>query len=105
VEEISDTERLAAVSVARGVLRTEFTTRNTVQPDAQILMRLEKGPFRELLGQWRFEAIGDRGSRVSFRVEFEFENRLLATAFNSVFEALCGSIVDAFVARAHAIYD
>jgi ribosome-associated toxin RatA of RatAB toxin-antitoxin module len=104
VEEISATERIASVKVSRGVLQTEFTTRNTLLRDAQIHMKLMHGPFRDLTGDWRFEAIGERGSRVHFRVEFEFKNRLTATAFNAVFEALCGTIVDAFVLRAQKIY-
>jgi ribosome-associated toxin RatA of RatAB toxin-antitoxin module len=104
VEDLSDTERLATMKVARGVLRAEFTTRNTWKQDAQILMQLVDGPFQNLIGEWRFEAIGERGSRVHFRVEFEFKNRLTAAAFNAVFEALCGTIVDAFVLRAQKIY-
>jgi ribosome-associated toxin RatA of RatAB toxin-antitoxin module len=104
VELLSESELLAAVKIARGPVRMEFTTRNTVQKDEQILMQLIEGPFRHMSGQWRFTAIGDRGSRVQFRVEFEFKNRLLARAFNSVFEALCSTIVDAFVVRAQQIY-
>jgi len=104
VEEVSATERVAALKIARGVLQTEFTTRNTLVADSRIHMRLTHGPFRELQGEWRFEAIGDRGSRVHFRVEFEFKNRLTAAAFNAAFETLCGGIVDAFVLRARQVY-
>ena len=104
VEVLSESEILAAVKVARGLVRMEFTTRNSLQKDEQILMQLIEGPFRHMSGQWRFAAIGDRGSRVQFRVEFEFKNRLVASAFNSVFEALCSTIVDAFVVRAQQIY-
>lgn len=104
VEDVSITERVATLKIARGVLKTEFTTRNTLQPDAQIHMQLLHGPFRDLTGEWRFDAIGTRGSRVQFRVEFEFKNRLTASAFNAVFEALCGTIIDAFVVRAQSIY-
>jgi ribosome-associated toxin RatA of RatAB toxin-antitoxin module len=104
VEDVSATERLASVKVARGVLRTEFTTRNELTPDARILMHLVDGPFKNLTGEWRFDAIGRRGSRVSFRVEFEFKSRLTAAAFNAIFESLCGTIVDAFVQRAQKIY-
>jgi ribosome-associated toxin RatA of RatAB toxin-antitoxin module len=104
VEEVSPTERIAALKIARGVLQTEFTTRNTLRPDAQIHMQLMHGPFRDLTGLWRFEAIGDRGSRVEFRVQFEFKNRLTAAAFDAVFETLCGSIVDAFAQRAQRVY-
>jgi ribosome-associated toxin RatA of RatAB toxin-antitoxin module len=104
VEELSDTERLASIKVARGLLRTEFTTRNTLTKDAQILMRLVDGPFRELSGDWRFDAIGERGSRVRFRAEFEFKNRLTAAALGAAFEALCSTIVEAFALRAQVIY-
>jgi len=104
VEEVSPTERLASLKIAHGVLQTEFTTRNTLTPDKQIDMRLTHGPFRDLTGAWRFDAIGDRGSRVHFKVEFEFKNRLTSAAFNAVFEALCGSIVEAFVTRAQKVY-
>jgi ribosome-associated toxin RatA of RatAB toxin-antitoxin module len=104
VEDTSETERVASVKVARGVLRTEFTTRNTLKRDAQILMHLVDGPFRNLIGEWRFDAIGERGSRVSFRVEFEFKNRLTAAALGAAFESVCSTIVDAFVLRAKKMY-
>jgi ribosome-associated toxin RatA of RatAB toxin-antitoxin module len=104
VEEISSTQRIAMLKIAHGVLQTEFTTRNTLITDAQIDMRLTHGPFRDLKGAWHFEAIGTRGSRVHFIVEFEFKNRLTSAAFNAVFESLCGSIVDAFVVRAKKVY-
>jgi len=104
VEDVAPGERIAALKVARGVLQTEFTTRNTLVQDSRIHMQLMHGPFRDLKGEWRFEPIGTRGSRVQFRVEFEFKNRLAATAFNSVFESMCGTIVDAFVVRAQTMY-
>ncbi len=104
IEQISPTETLAAMSIERGVLRSEFTTRNQLHQDRDIVMNLAEGPFRALTGHWQFSPIGERGSRVSFRVEFEFRNPLTAAAFNSVFESLCGTIVDAFAARARKIY-
>src|SRR5450432_2892113 len=104
VEDRAGGERVAALQVVRGVLQTEFTTRNTRQQESRIHMQLMHGPFRQLTGEWSFDAIESRGSRVNFRVEFEFKNRLTAAAFNSVFEAMCGTIVDAFVLRAQTIY-
>jgi ribosome-associated toxin RatA of RatAB toxin-antitoxin module len=104
VKQIAADERVASLRVARGVLKTHFTTRNRLKPDAEIVMNLIDGPFSNLTGHWRFEPIAERGSRVAFRVEFEFKNPLTAAAFNAVFETLCGSIVDAFVTRARKIY-
>ena len=86
------------------MLRMQFTTRNTLQPDSQILMQLIEGPFSHLVGQWDFTAIGDRGSSIRFRIEFEFSNRLAAAASAPVFKSLCDSIVDAFVLRAQKVH-
>jgi len=104
VEELAADERVASLKVSRGVLRTEFTTRNRLDPDREILMSLLDGPFRNLKGHWRFEPIAERGARVGLRVEFEFKNPLTAAAFNAIFESLCGTLVDAFVMRARKIY-
>jgi ribosome-associated toxin RatA of RatAB toxin-antitoxin module len=104
VHDLSATERTATLKVARGVLQAEFTTLNQLTPDARIQMRLTHGPFRDLNGEWRFDDIGARGSRVHFRIAFEFKNLLTAAAFTSGFETLCGTIVDAFALRAREVY-
>ena len=104
VDAASDTQSVGYIKVARGMLHTEFTTRNTLVKDAHILMHLLDGPFRTMVGEWNFAALGDRGSRVNFRVEFEFKNRLTAAALSGVFETLCSTTVDAFVKRAQATY-
>jgi ribosome-associated toxin RatA of RatAB toxin-antitoxin module len=104
LESTSAKERIAALEIVRGGLRMEFTTRNTVSPPDQILMELVKGPFTRLIGRWRFEPLGELGSRVGFHVEFEFKNRLMALALNPMFESVCDKVVDAFVVRAREVY-
>jgi ribosome-associated toxin RatA of RatAB toxin-antitoxin module len=100
----SANERIAALEIVRGGLRMQFTTRNTVAPPGQILMELVQGPFKRLMGRWRFEPLGERGARVGFHIEFEFKNRVMGLALNHMFEALCDKIVDAFVVRAREVY-
>jgi ribosome-associated toxin RatA of RatAB toxin-antitoxin module len=97
-------ERIAALEIVRGGVHMEFTTRNRVAPPSEILMELVRGPFTHLIGRWRFEPIGEQGSRVGFHVEFEFKSRLMALALNPVFESVCDNIVDAFVMRAREVY-
>jgi ribosome-associated toxin RatA of RatAB toxin-antitoxin module len=104
LESTSVSERLAALEIVRGGVHLEFTTRNTVAPPAQILMELVRGPFTRLVGRWRFEPLGEHGSRVAFHVEFEFRSRLMAIALNPVFESVCDKIVDSFVMRAREVY-
>jgi ribosome-associated toxin RatA of RatAB toxin-antitoxin module len=104
VEQVSPTEAVAAVKAAKGVVQMQFTTRNSLKPDAEILMQLTEGPFNRLTGRWNFEALGERGSRVNFRIDFEFKNRMLSAAFDPMFRSVCDTIVDAFVQRAQSIY-
>ncbi len=79
MKETSATETLATLKISHGVLQTEFTTRNTLSPDARILMQLTHGPFRDLKGEWRFEA--NRRSRLArhlqggIRVQEPFDRR------------------------------
>ena len=104
LESASANERVAALEIVRSGVRLEFTTRNTVAPPAEILMELVRGPFTRLIGRWRFEPIGEQGSRVGFHVEFEFKNRLMGIALNPLFESVCDKIVDSFVVRAREVY-
>jgi ribosome-associated toxin RatA of RatAB toxin-antitoxin module len=103
-QRVSPTERLASIDIAKGAITMQLTTRNTVLTDTHILMELVEGPFRCLTGRWDFSPIAQRGSRIVFRVEFEFKSRLMAVALNPVFESICEKIVDAFVARALRTY-
>jgi ribosome-associated toxin RatA of RatAB toxin-antitoxin module len=104
LESAAANERVAALEIVRAGVRMEFTTRNTLTPPAEILMELVRGPFTRLIGRWRFEPIGEQGSRVAFHVEFEFKNRLLGLALNPLFESVCDKIVDSFVVRAREVY-
>jgi ribosome-associated toxin RatA of RatAB toxin-antitoxin module len=67
-------------------------------------IELVGGPFRHLIGEWRFEQLGDEGSKVSLHLEFEFENRLTDTIFGRYFEDTCNSLIDSFTERAHSMY-
>jgi ribosome-associated toxin RatA of RatAB toxin-antitoxin module len=97
-------EVTATLNVHKGALRTRFTTRNTLEPPHKIHLALVEGPFRSLEGQWQFEPIADRGSRVKLKLAFAFANPLNAWLLEPVFEHTCSSLVDAFVKRARAVY-
>ncbi len=102
----SPTEVVAALEVKRSLLRTRFTTRNTlVEPDS-VTMALVDGPFRSLEGRWVITPISDAagaalGSRVTLEMRFEI-NGLAAAVMEPVFEETVASLVEAFVARARA---
>jgi ribosome-associated toxin RatA of RatAB toxin-antitoxin module len=102
VQSRSDREIVATVGVRKGPLHGEFTTRNELEPDRRITMRLVSGPFRMLEGEWLLTPIGDDGCRVDLTMKFAFKNPLSAVLFEQKFAETMASLIDAFVARARA---
>ena len=94
----------ASLELQRSGVRKSFRTRNTLQPGVEMGIALVGGPFRHLAGGWRFEQLGDDGSKVSLQLDFEFENRVTDAVFGRYFEKTCNSLIDSFIKRAHEIY-
>ncbi len=95
----------ATMDLTRGQLSRSFRTRNTNVPGESIEIGLVGGPFDHLAGQWRFESLGDAGSKVLLDMEFEFTNPAVDLVFGAIFESICDSLVDAFVQRADELGD
>jgi ribosome-associated toxin RatA of RatAB toxin-antitoxin module len=100
----TDNEVVGRLEMHRSGLRERFTTRNILAPPRQITLMLVEGPFRTLEGHWTFDPIADRGTKVGLNVRFEFANPMLAMLLSRSFEKNCGELVDAFIARARAVY-
>jgi ribosome-associated toxin RatA of RatAB toxin-antitoxin module len=102
VESRSAREIIATLGVRRGLLRTEFTTRNELDPEQRIHMSLVRGPFRVLEGEWLLTPINATGSRIELSLRFAFSNPLTGAVFEPLFKETAAALVDAFVARARA---
>ena len=94
----------ATLELHRGKLSKRFRTRNTLNPKESMELALVGGPFRHLSGGWRFQPLGESGSKVSLELEFEFDSRLLDMMIGAFFEDICNSLVDAFTQRAREVY-
>ena len=92
-------EIVATIGVRQGARHGEFTTRNTLEPDRSVHMRLVDGPFRLLEGEWLLTPV-EAGCRVDLTMRFAFKHALTALVFERKFADTVGSLVDAFVARA-----
>lgn len=103
VESRTPTEIIATLGVRKGPLQAELTTRNTLEPDTRITMTLVRGPFQELMGEWKLTPVGEDGCRVELFMRFAFANRMSGMLFEPLFEQTAASLVDAFVARARAL--
>lgn len=94
----------ASITLARGTLEKTFTTTNTLRKNEAIEMRLLRGPFSRLHGQWRFQALGNGGCKVSLDMHFEFSNHLLRLTVGPVFTQIVNALIDAFIKRAVDLY-
>ncbi len=104
VDSRTDDEVRAAIEIAKGGVEKWFSTRNRLQPDKMIEIRLIDGPFKRLEGYWHFQALAEQACKVTLNMEFEFGNPLLRLAVGPVFSQITGSLVDAFTKRAEAVY-
>ena len=101
----TDDEMVASVEIAKGMLNQTFTTLNLLTKDHRITIQLKDGPFKQLCGYWQFDALkADNASRVSLKLEFEFDNAMVALAAKPVFTQIANSLVDAFCKRAVDVY-
>ena len=99
VDEVQATLVIGAAGVSKS-----FTTRNRLQVNKMIEIRLVDGPFSHLEGFWRFDETDEGGCRISFDLEFEFAGRMFSMLLGPVFEQVTDKMVDAFCDRAGAIY-
>ncbi|HWO12907.1 MAG TPA: type II toxin-antitoxin system RatA family toxin, partial [Polyangiaceae bacterium] len=68
VESRKEGEAVATLTIKRGPLRAEFTTRNLLEPGKRVLMQFVSGPFSVLEGLWTLTPLGDLGCRIELEM-------------------------------------
>lgn len=94
----------ATLVIGASGMHKSFTTRNLLQLNKMIEIRLIDGPFSHLEGFWRFDEEHQGGCRISFDLEFEFSGKLLSMFLGPVFDQITDKMVDAFCERAECVY-
>lgn len=93
-----------SVTINKGMINKEFSTRNHLKEYSLIEMKLIDGPFKHLNGFWRFDDIKGQACKISLELEFEFSNRLVSLAIGPIFNQIANTLVDSFVKRANDKY-
>ena len=105
VKSETDTEMIASVEIAKGVLNKTFTTHNQLYKDNRIELQLVDGPFKKLSGYWQFDALKtENACKVKLDLVFEFDNAMMSIAAKPIFTQIANSLVDAFCKRAVDVY-
>lgn len=104
IHDVQPDQLVAELEIARGGVRHRFTTRNALHPPERMTLSLEEGPFEHFIGEWRFSALGDDACKVELEMDFEYSGRIVRTALAPLFNRSADTMVDAFCARAQALY-
>lgn len=99
----NDDEIQATLTIAAAGMKKSFTTRNLLQTNKMIEMRLVDGPFSHFEGFWRFDETHE-GCVVSLDLEFDFAGRMFSMLLGPIFEQVTDSLVDSFCERADKLY-
>lgn len=99
-----ENEVQATLEIEAAGMTKAFTTRNRLQQNKMIEIRLVDGPFHHLEGFWRFDETAD-GSMISFDLEFEFSSKMVSMFLGPIFEQIADKMVDSFCERAKDYYE
>ncbi len=101
----SESEMVASVEIAKGVLNKTFTTKNRLYDNNRIELQLVDGPFKNLSGYWQFDTLKtENACKVNLELNFEFDNAMMSIAAKPIFTQIANSLVDSFCKRAVEIY-
>ena len=96
---------VAEMKVGYKFITERFTCRIALdRPQYLIQVDYVDGPLSRLENAWQFTDLADGGSEVDFKIAFELSSRRLGMIVNALFDRVFLRFVDAFEARAQAIY-
>lgn len=85
--------------------RDTYTSRVILDREAlKIDVTHMRGPFKHLVNRWEFLPQSGGGCVIDFMIDFEFQNPIIRKLIEMVFTEAVHRMVQAFEARAHAIY-
>ena len=79
-------------------LATSFTTRNKINNNDSIDMKLVEGPFKKLDGKWEFKEI-DNKTLVFLTINYEAESKIVEYTVSKSLEKITNYLVNAFVSQ------
>ncbi len=91
--------------VGFGVFRERFGSKTVLQRPERIEVTSTDGIFRNFDLTWRFDPLPGNGCRVALLVNLELRSTLVQGIFRQVILRSVQSIMSAFEARAHQLYD
>jgi coenzyme Q-binding protein COQ10 len=86
------------------MFRERFTSRVCLHRPERIDVTYQEGPFRYLNNHWVFEHVDPQHCAIDFYIDFEFRSKTLQKLIGGLFNEAVRRMVNAFEARAAALY-
>ena len=102
--EQSEQQLVAELVLSKAGIKVALVTRNELNAPEYMKLRLERGPFKHLTGEWHFLPLGESGCKVSLNLTFEPENKLLGKAVSGLMSQLGSQLVSKFCLKAEQVY-
>jgi ribosome-associated toxin RatA of RatAB toxin-antitoxin module len=99
----NETSMEASIQMKKAGVNHWFSTRNSLEKNKKIEIKLLDGPFKQLDGSWEFIELGDQGCKIILNLEFEFSHGLGKKLIASVFSQIANTMVDSFCVRADEV--
>lgn len=99
---VKETDFHADLIIGFKMFKERFTSHVKLTPKSQIEVDYVKGPLKRLYNEWTFTPI-ERGTMISFEVDFEFNNVILEKLIGTLFEESLFRMTNAFETRAAAV--
>lgn len=107
VEQADEARVLASLRFKFAGMSESFATENLVLRTADgyslLQMRLLQGPFKSLLGEWRFQPLGESACKVSLAVDLEWGAQSLGRFLAPQLERAINNVMQAFKQRAELL--
>lgn len=81
-----------------------YRSRVTLDPPHGLAISYVDGPMKHLTSHWQFESDNAGGCHVQFDVDFQFRSHVLNMLANQMLDRAVHKMVNAFEARARALY-
>ena len=94
----------AKVYIKKGILQTNFTTRNTLVNNKSISMELLDGPFKYLHGKWHLIELDKKATKVEFGLDYELANNSFSVVLRPIFNQISNMMLSSFCERAKSLY-
>jgi len=102
--ERKDNVFLGELIISFAHITESYTSKVILSQEAGTIdVAMVKGPFEYLTNHWKFTAT-EGGTNIDFALDFKFRSRVLEKLIGGLFSKASAKMVDAFKARADALY-